>query len=42
MTENVSDRVISLPMCAELTRTEIERVCDIVLEFDARTRSSRP
>ena len=33
MTENVSDRVISLPMCAELTRTEIERVCDIVLEF---------
>ena len=33
VTENVSDRVISLPMCAELTRAEIERVCDVVLEF---------
>ena len=33
VTESVSDRVISLPMCAELTRTEIERVCDVVLEF---------
>jgi dTDP-4-amino-4,6-dideoxygalactose transaminase len=33
VTENVSDRVISLPMCAELNRIEIERVCDVILKF---------
>ena len=33
VTENVSDRVISLPMCGELTRPEIERVCEVVLKF---------
>ena len=33
VTENVSDRVISLPMCAELTRAEIERVCEVILKY---------
>ena len=33
VTENVSDRVISLPMCAELTRDEIERVCKVILKY---------
>lgn len=33
VTEQISDRVISLPMCAELTREQIERVCDVVIRF---------
>ena len=32
VTEHVSDRVINLPMCAELTREQIDRVCDVVIK----------
>ena len=31
VTENAAARVISLPMCGELTESEIERVCDVFL-----------
>ena len=32
VTENAAGRVISIPMCAELTHEQIERVCEIIIQ----------
>ena len=32
VTEHAAGRVISIPMCAELTHEQIERVCEIVIQ----------
>ena len=33
ITEHVAGRVISIPMCAELTCEQIERVCEIIIKY---------